>query len=74
MMMGIWVFFFILIICGVVILIILASKRSSWALRKPNFIPFKEISGNNTLELLKERYAKGDISKEEFDRIKKDIS
>ena len=66
-MMGIWFIFFILIICGVVMLIIWASKR-------PNFIPFKEISGNNSLELLEERYAKGEISKEEFDRIKKDIS
>ncbi len=67
LMMGIWFIFFILIICGVVMLIIWASKR-------PNFIPFKEISGNNSLELLEERYAKGEISKEEFDRIKKDIS
>ncbi len=74
MMMGILFIFFILIIVGVVMAISWASKRSSWAPKGTNFIPFKEISENNSLELLKERYARGEISKEEFDGIKKDIS
>jgi len=33
----------------------------------------KEKKDPNSLELLKDRYAKGEITKEEFDKIKKDL-
>ena len=66
MMMGIWFIFFILIVAGIIMLIIWSSKRTS-------FIPVKENYKNNTLDLLKERYAKGEIKKEEFEIVKKDV-
>ncbi len=68
----IWIVFILLfalaIIAGVIILII-------WALRKPVSTqqPQQAPSGK-ALEVLKERYAKGELTKEEYENIKKDIS
>ena len=74
MMMGILFIFFILIVVGIVMAIIWASKRSNWTLKRTNFIPFEEISENNSLEILKVRYAKGEITKKEFETMEKDIN
>lgn len=51
----------LLIIFGIVILV-------RWLIRNN-----KEVRGNTALELLKERYARGEISKEEFEEKKKDL-
>jgi putative membrane protein len=43
-----------------------------WAVREVN--GRNAASGSRALDILKERYAKGDISKEEFESKKKDIA
>jgi len=54
---------FILLIVFVLIVI--------WAIKR-----FGEHPGDNTdaIGILRERYARGEVTKEEFDRIKKDLS
>ena len=64
MMMGIWFIFFVLIVVGIIILIIWASKGKG-------LIPIRENSKDNTLNMLKERYTKGEITKKEFNIMKK---
>jgi putative membrane protein len=60
-----WIFmaiFWVLVIVGIVYLIKLAAGRSG-----------KEEKEANVLDILKKRYARGEVTKEEFDRIKDDL-
>ena len=66
MMIGIWLIVFIPVLAGIIILIIWGSNRTS-------FSPIKENNKTNSLDLLKERYVKGEIKKQEFEMIKKNI-
>jgi putative membrane protein len=59
--------FFLLIITGVVLLII-------WLVRKTSASGSAEIKKDSALEILKTRYARGEISKKEYDDMKKDLS
>ncbi len=59
--------FWALVIAGITLLIIWIIRRVSYSDRHP-------YNTNKALELLKERYARGEITKEEFEKIKKDIS
>jgi len=54
--------FWALIIAGVVIL-----------LKRLTLPPEKEKKDDSAMEILKERYAKGEINREEFERMKKDL-
>jgi putative membrane protein len=58
-----------LVLIFLFIVAVMAAIRWLWCQRMP-FIP---RSGESALDILKKRYAKGEISKEEFERIKKDI-
>lgn len=44
-----------------------------WRIRKNKFKKGIKKEDSNSLEILKERYAKGEITKEEFDRMKEDL-
>ena len=56
------IFFWVLLILGIVyvIRIVMAGAK-------------KETSGDTALDILKKRYAKGEITKEEFEKIKNDL-
>ena len=58
--------FFILIIIGVIFLIV-------WIVKKATYSGNEAKTGSSTLEVLKERYAKGEITKEQYEDVKKDL-
>ena len=59
--------FLVLIIAGIIILII-------WIVKKTGSPKIEQISNDNALEIIRQRYAKGEITKNEFNALKKDLS
>jgi len=70
-MMGMMIFMFLfgLLLIGLFVLIVVAVVK--WL--SGSKMPFSVSDRENALEILKRRYAKGEIGKEEFERIKRDI-
>ena len=68
--MWIWMFFniiiWILVILGIVLLVV-------WVVRKTRIGERSRVE-ESALEILKKRYARGEISKEEYEEKKRDIS
>lgn len=67
---GMWMFFqllfWILVVVGIVLLIV-------WLVRQPG--RYERGRGEESaLDILKKRYARGEINKEEYERMKKDLS
>ena len=59
--------FFILVIIGVIFLII-------WIVKIATHSGNEDKTGSKALEVLKERYAKGEITKEQYENMKKDLA
>jgi len=57
------IFFWVLIVLGIVYLIRIVMLGAK-----------KQTSGDTALDILKKRYAKGEITKEEFEKIKNDLN
>ena len=57
--------FFIAIVIGVILLIV-------WLVRRPGCSITNKTSARS-LEILKERYAKGELTKEQYESMKKDL-
>lgn len=70
-----WIFmliFWIIIIWAVLALIGGTSGRGCWHHNRRDYRDF-EGGDDRAMNILKERYAKGEISKEEFEKIRKDL-
>ncbi len=57
--------FFLLISIGTILLIV-------WVVRQFSH-PAQTVAGSRGMEVLRERYAKGEITKEQFEQMKKDL-
>jgi putative membrane protein len=66
-MIFIWLFF-MAAIAAIITFIVLAAKRSKYGHE------YCQKIGDKSIGILKERYAKGEITKEQFESMKKDIS
>lgn len=62
-----WIFW--LLIIGVIIWAVVTVVNNNNR-RQQNYFPQKE----DALEILKKRYAKGEITKEEFEQMKRDLN
>jgi putative membrane protein len=67
---GWWIFPLIMIVVMIILCILFLGRRGG----KSSWCGFGEQKETETpLDILKKRYAKGEISKEEFETIKKDL-
>ncbi len=67
--MMIFIFLFGLLLIGLFVLLVVAVVK--WL--SSSKMTFSVSDRENALEILKKRYAKGEIGKEEFERMRRDI-
>ena len=68
-------FIFQVLFWGLIIMLIVKlfrSSRSSHCCHDNG--EMEEVEGDRSLEIVRERYAKGEIGKKEFEQLKKDLS
>ena len=65
--------FWALIIGGIVLLIVWLARASTVAQHAGRTALGASTTGESPLDILKARYAKGEITKEQFDAIKRDV-
>lgn len=58
---------------GMVFIVILVAVAVYWLVRETRAKKEGQAPGENPLDILKKRYAKGEMTKEEFERVKKDL-
>ena len=58
---------------GMVFIVILVAVAVYWLVRETRTKADHRLSGETPLDILKRRYAKGEITKEEFEKVKKDL-
>ena len=56
-----------------VFIVILVAVAVYWLVREASTKTDHRLSGETPLDILKRRYAKGEITKEEFEKVKKDL-
>ncbi|MHB8280179.1 MAG: SHOCT domain-containing protein [Candidatus Humimicrobiaceae bacterium] len=57
--------FFVLIVIGVILLIVWLVRRTGYNIT--------DKTSTRSLEILKERYAKGELTKEQYENMKKEL-
>jgi putative membrane protein len=70
-MMGMMIFMFLFGLLSIVLVVVIVFAVVKWLWGSK--MPFSGSERENALEILQKRYAKGDISKDEYERIKTDI-
>ena len=70
-MMGMMIFMFLFGLLLIVLFVLIVVVVVKWL--SGSKMPFAVSDRENALEILKKRYAKGEIGKEEYERIKRDI-
>ena len=70
-MMGMMIFMFLFGLLLFVLFVLIVVVVVKWL--SGSKVPFSVSDRENALEILKKRYAKGEIGKEEYERIKRDI-